>query len=101
MYAAVKEIERIGGGMALVKDGKVADSLPLEIAGLMSVLEIDEFEKRLEKMISEAYGMGVAKDIQPFMSLSFLALVVIPEIKITDRGLFDVGRFGFTPLEAE
>ncbi|MFR6056570.1 MAG: adenine deaminase C-terminal domain-containing protein, partial [Eubacteriales bacterium] len=47
------------------------------------------------------YGMGVAKDIQPFMSLSFLALVVIPEIKITDRGLFDVGRFGFTPLEAE
>lgn len=65
MYAAVKEIERIGGGMALVKDGKVADSLPLEIAGLMSVLEIDEFEKRLEKMISEAYGMVSQRTFSP------------------------------------
>ena len=101
MYAAVREIERIGGGMALVEDGKVKDSLPLEIAGLMSELPIDVFEEKLEKMIAAAYEMGVAKDIQPFMSLSFLALVVIPELKITDRGLFDVVQFRFTPVEAE
>ena len=77
------------------------DSLPLEIAGLMSELPIDVFEEKLEKMIAAAYEMGVAKDIQPFMSLSFLALVVIPELKITDRGLFDVVQFRFTPVEAE
>ncbi|PWM72756.1 MAG: adenine deaminase [Bacillota bacterium] len=101
MYAAAAEIVRIGGGMALVENGKVKASLPLEIAGLMSELGIDEFENKLEKMIACAYEMGVAKDIQPFMSLSFLALVVIPELKITDRGLFDVAKFGFTPIEAE
>ena len=101
MCAAVKEIERIGGGMTLVKDGKVVDSLPLNIAGLISTLDIDTFEKRLEKLIAKAYAMGVAEDIQPFMSLSFLALVVIPDIKITDRGLFDVRKFAFTRIEAD
>lgn len=100
MLAAVNELKRIGGGMVIVENGKVADSLPLEIAGLISKLEIGEFEKRLAVMIDKAYAMGVAIDIQPFMSLSFLALVVIPEIKITDRGLFDVNKFGFIPLEA-
>ena len=99
MYAAAEEIVRIGGGMVLVKDGKVKDSMPLEIAGLISELTIDEFEDRLKKMIADAYEMGVAKDIQPFMSLSFLALVVIPELKITDRGLFDVKEFAFTSVE--
>ena len=101
MCAAVKEIERIGGGMTLVKDGKVVDSLPLNIAGLISTLDIDTFEKRLEKLIAKAYAMGVAEDIQPFMSLSFLALVVIPDIKITDRGLFDGRKFAFTRIEAD
>lgn len=99
MYLAVKELERLGGGMSIVSGGKVIDSLALEIAGLMSALDIAAFENKLEKMLSIAYEMGVSRDIQPFMSLSFLALVVIPELKITDRGLFDVKNFCFTSLE--
>lgn len=101
MYAAVREIERIGGGMVLAENGKIADELPLEIAGLMSRLPIGEFESRLQRMIKKAHDMGVSAELEPFMSLSFLALVVIPELKITDRGLFDVKKFAFTPIEAE
>lgn len=101
MYAAVKELERIGGGMAIASGGKALHSLPLEIAGLMSALDIYTFEKKLEKMIKKAHEMGVSRDLQPFMSLSFLALVVIPELKITDRGLFNVNKFCFTSLEAD
>ena len=81
--------------------GKIADELPLEIAGLMSHLPIGEFESRLQRMIKKAHDMGVSAELEPFMSLSFLALVVIPELKITDRGLFDVKKFAFTPIEAE
>jgi len=99
MLAAVEEIKRIGGGLTIVDKGEVIQSLPLPIAGLMSDKSIEELDVELEKLIGFAYGMGVNPNIDPFMTLAFLALPVIPEIKLTDMGLFDVTKFGFVGLD--
>jgi adenine deaminase len=92
ILTAVKEIEKIQGGLVVVKDGKVTASLPLPVAGLMAQrpLEevVDEFEK-VEKAVKET-GSNLAA---PFALLSFLALPVIPEIRLTDLGIVDVNAF--------
>lgn len=100
MAAAVEEIRRIGGGMAAVQKGK-AFSLPLDIAGLMSSLPVEEYVKRSGALLEKAYSMGVSRDYEAFMSLSFLALLVIPELKLSDKGLFDVNKFAFCGVDAE
>ncbi|MFA6867515.1 MAG: adenine deaminase C-terminal domain-containing protein, partial [Clostridia bacterium] len=99
MANAVLEIKRIGGGMVIADNNSIISSMPLEIAGLITKLDITTFERELSKMIEIAFSMGVTREVQPFMSLSFLALVVIPELKITDRGLFDVSTFSFTGID--
>ncbi len=99
MAAAVEELRRIGGGMTVVRGGK-AESLPLDIAGLMSSLPAEEYIARSEELLARAYAMGVKKDVEAFMSLSFLALPVIPSVKLTDKGLFDVDRFCFMSVDA-
>ena len=96
IYSAAKTVEKMKGGMAAVKDGKVIASLALPVAGLMSDRSLGDVATAWEKM------RGVARDLgslhrEPFMELSFLALPVIPELKITDKGLFDVGSF--TPVD--
>ncbi len=95
MYEAVKELERINGGYTIIEDGRAAGSLPLEYGGLMSMKTADEFIPELAQIIKTAYDMGVDKDIDPFITLSFTALPVIPELRITDCGLFDVQKFEF------
>ena len=100
MNTAVSELVRLGGGMTLVRRGAVVGSIPLEIAGLMTYAPIGEMEKKLSALVEEAYRMGVSRAVEPFMSLSFLALAVIPDLKITDRGLFDVKKFAFTEIDA-
>lgn len=100
MAAAVREIERIGGGIAVVSGEKVLGSLPLEIGGLMTALPIREVYERFKQLCDCAYSLGVSRDVEPFMTLSFLALPVIPYIKLTDKGLFDVSAFRFMPIEA-
>lgn len=98
---AAKELEKIGGGLVIVEDGKVLKTLPLEIGGIMTSQSIDKTIEELKEMIDISYDrLGVNKDIDPFMTLSFMALPVIPSIKLTDMGLFDVDRFEFTPIEA-
>ena len=99
MFAAVEQIKAINGGYTIVSDGEVIGSLPLELGGLMSLKGADEFIEQLERVISKAYEMGVDRDIDPFITLSFMALPVIPEIRITDCGLFDVEKFEFTDQE--
>ena len=99
MAAAVAELKRIGGGMAVVEGGK-AYSLSLDIAGLMSSLPAEEYIAQSEKLLEKAYSMGVSRDFEAFMSLSFLALLVIPSIKLSDRGLFDVDKFEFCSIDA-
>ena len=65
------------------------DTLPLPIMGLMSDEGFEKVNKKLKRMIKKAHSMGIPDDIDPFITLSFLALPVIPEIRITPRGLLD------------
>ncbi len=95
---AAETIQEIGGGLVLVHDGKVVGTLPLQIGGIMSDQSLESVDKGLNKLLEEAYKCGVSKDFDPFMTLAFLALPVIPELKLTDMGLFDVNRFEFVPL---
>ena len=95
MLAAVKAAERMQGGFVLVRDGQVLGELPLPIYGLMSDLSADELIARLDALIETAHKAGIREGIDPFITLSFLALPVIPEIRVTDLGVFDVTSFSF------
>jgi adenine deaminase len=92
IYTAVKEVERLGGGLVIANQGKVLSSLPLPIAGLLSDLPLEVVAARLEDLEKAAKEMGT-KLTSPFSTLSFLALPVIPELRLTDRGLVDVTKF--------
>jgi len=92
MELAVKEIEKMQGGLVIVVNGRVEESLALPVAGLMAVKSVKEVANRLNKMREIANSLGVNRD-GPFMTLSFMALTVIPELKLTDKGLFDVNSF--------
>jgi adenine deaminase 3 len=87
MCLAVNELIRLQGGFVLVQGGKVYDSLALPIMGLMCDCGFTEANAHLENMKQKAHEMGVPGGMDPFISLSFLALPVIPEIRITPRGL--------------
>lgn len=95
MYKAVLEVNRIQGGYVLVDEDEVVGSLSLDIGGLMSSMPSDELIQKIEMMSVKAHAMGVHYGVDPFISLSFMALPVIPKIKITDMGVFDVSNFSF------
>ncbi|MDY0163217.1 adenine deaminase [Desulfobotulus sp.] len=92
MEVAAKAVIAMKGGMVVVKGGKVAASLRLAIAGLMSTATMEEIERALAGLIREARGLGCTL-ADPFMTLGFLSLPVIPSLKLTDQGLVDVDRF--------
>jgi adenine deaminase len=92
MHAAIRAIVEMGGGLAAVYDKKVCADLALPIAGLMSLEPIPAVRDKIDRLIHAARKLGTTLD-DPFMTLSFLALPVIPELKITDKGLVDVARF--------
>ncbi|MDK9712184.1 adenine deaminase [Acidaminobacter sp.] len=98
LLAAIEEIQRIGGGIAMVKGGEVVASMPLPIGGLMSDEPIELVDDRLKALLEVGYSLGVKRVYDPVMTLAFLALPVIPEIKLTDVGLFDVNKFEFVEL---
>ena len=99
MILAIDELERIGGGLVIVSEGKVLESLALVIGGIMSEEPLEVVMKQLDKMIDIARSkLGVNEEYDPFMTLSFMALPVIPEVKLTDMGLFDVNEFNFIDL---
>lgn len=87
---AVEELKRTGGGFTAVRGGRVLETLELPIAGLMSGLNAAEIEKRSKSVKESAFTVCKNTDIEPFMTLSFLSLTAIPEIRLTDKGLFDV-----------
>jgi len=100
MAACACRLADIGGGIVIAEGGRVVDELPLPVAGLMSDQPLAQVHERLSSMERRLAGMGVTM-AAPFMTLSFLALSVIPELKITDRGLVDVTRFQLVPLGLE
>jgi adenine deaminase len=96
----IEVIQSMGGGLAAVSDGKALASLPLPIAGLMAEVSVAEVNKRLENLLRAARSLG-CRIPDPFMVLSFLSLPVIPELKITDKGLVDVNKFKIVPVFGE
>lgn len=99
MRTAVEHLQEIGGGIAIASEGNILRSLPLPIGGLMSDMPLEQLQEQLEDMLELTYKMGVSRDYDPFMILAFLALPVIPELKVTDLGLFDVVNFRFTEID--
>ncbi|RQW81129.1 MAG: adenine deaminase [Methanothrix sp.] len=97
MLAAVLVVVKMGGGLAVVQNGAVKSCLPLPVAGLLSEMHMQDVAKGIDNCIDAAHGLGCML-IDPFMTLSFLCLPVIPELKLTDKGLVDVTRFQFVPL---
>ncbi len=96
IIAAVRAIEQAGGGMA-VAIGEHVKVLPLPVAGLLSNWDINEVAQRTLELIQEIRELGCPL-ARPFMQLSFLALPVIPSLKLTDQGLFDSDNFSFVDL---
>lgn len=90
MAFAVNRITENRGGIVVAAEGKVLGELPLEIAGIMSEDTLDHVNEKLEQAKASAYGLGVNPGIDPFMTLSFMALPVIPTLRITTRGVLDV-----------
>jgi adenine deaminase len=99
MMAAVVEISKMRGGLSVVRDGKLVAGLPLPVAGLMSDGTLSEVVAGLDKVRKAARRLGSKLD-DPFMAMSFLALPVIPALKLTDKGLVDVDAFELTSLFA-
>jgi adenine deaminase len=99
MRQAVEEIVKMQGGFVAVQGGTVKGSLPLPVAGLMSLETAEVVVPQMEKIIKATKGLG-SPLTNPFLTLSFLALPVIPELKLTDKGLVDVSQFRMIPLEA-
>ncbi len=97
LIQAAVQIVRMQGGIAVVKDSEILASLPLPIAGLMSDKPIEEVSEKLITLREAAEGLGSPLE-EPFMTMAFLSLPVIPKLKITDKGLVDVERFRFIDL---
>lgn len=97
MYYAAVELVKSQGGKIIVENGKTLAHLPLPIAGLMSDKSAEEVQKKICELEKAAQQIG-CKMADPFMSMAFLSLSVIPELKITDKGLIDVNKFEVTDL---
>jgi adenine deaminase len=97
---AVETVVKMDGGLVAMVQGRVLAALPLPIAGLMSDLPLDLVRGRLDALLSAARGIGCRLS-DPFMTLSFMALPVVPALKITDHGLVDVAAAKVVPLFLE
>ena len=97
LHRAVEEVKEMGGGMAVTSGDRVLARVPLEVAGLMSRESLENLAEQLRDVNMAASASGCHLP-EPFMSLSFLALPVIPEIRLTDMGLVDVKKFDLVPL---
>ncbi|GLI56143.1 adenine deaminase [Propionigenium maris DSM 9537] len=101
IFLAIEEIKRIKGGVCLVHRGRVIVSIPLEIGGIMTQRPGKEVAKKMREFMRSSREYGVSEGIDPLINLSFLALPVIPELKLTDRGLFEFTTFKHISLECE
>ena len=97
MYVAAVELVKSQGGKVVVNNGEVISKLPLPIAGLMSDKEFNFVLDKCEELNKAASAIGCTLE-DPFMTMAFMSLPVIPELKITDKGLFDTNKFDFVDV---
>ena len=90
---AIHRLHKLQGGMVVVKDGKVVEEMALPIAGLMCDMQVEEAQQRMDAVKQAAYDLGVGEGIDPFMTLSFASLAVIPKLRLTTLGVVDVNKF--------
>jgi adenine deaminase len=100
MAVAVERLAELGGGLVVVDGEQVTAELPLPVAGLVSDGALKDVIEASEATVAAVHALG-SKVASPFQSLAFLALSVIPSLKLTDRGLVDVDRFELVPLAAD
>jgi len=100
MLLSAQTVGRMGGGICAVRDGNVLARLPLPIAGLMSDGPLEDARGAMSQLLDAARALGCTLE-NPYMAMAFLALPVIPELKITDKGLVDVLAFQLCPLFVE
>jgi adenine deaminase len=100
MAKVVERLGQLGGGIVAVDEGEVLAELPLPVGGLLADLPLADVVERSRACTEAAERLG-CRGATPFLTMSFLALSVIPSLKITDQGLVDVDRFELVPLEAE
>lgn len=102
MAFAVEKLVEQEGGIILVKDSQVVESMPMEIGGIMSSRSGKWVTETLNRIHEAAHNeLKVNENLEPVMVLTFMSLPVIPEIKLTDMGLFDVNKFKFISVEVE
>jgi adenine deaminase len=100
MAQAVERLVELGGGLVVVDRGEIAAELPLPVAGLVSDRPLADVIEASRATVAAVHALGSEVE-SPFQSLAFLALSVIPSLKITDHGLVDVDRFELVPLAAD
>ncbi len=101
MLLAIEALQKMQGGYVVVADGDVLSALPLPIGGLMTNLNSDDAEKQLHELHKALIQLNPNLNFHLFLTLSFIALPVIPSIKLTDTGLFDVQNFKHIPIEVD
>jgi adenine deaminase len=97
MVVAANTLRELGGGLVVVSDGQIRAQLPLPVAGLMTAASLEQVVAWKKEVNQAALELGATLEY-PFMALSFLALPVIPKLKLTDQGLVDVESFTHVPL---
>lgn len=97
MYVAAVELVKSQGGKVVVNNGEVISKLPLPIAGLMSDKEFNYVLEKCAELNESARSIGCTLE-DPFMTMAFMSLPVIPELKVTDKGLFDTNKFNFVDI---
>ncbi len=98
MLLCAETLKGCGGGLAVVKNGNVLATLSLPVGGLMSDEPFEAVAEKYEKVKDSLSRLGSGVMKEAFMALSFVALPVIPSLRVTDKGLFDVEKFSFVPL---
>jgi adenine deaminase len=100
--AAVNRVIEIDGGVVLVCEGKILEEMPLPVGGILSDKDGQWVSGKIKSLQERAIAeLGVSSLIDPLLTLCFMALPVIPELKVSDMGLFDSSSFGFIPVEAD
>jgi adenine deaminase len=97
MMTAARRVGELGGGLVAAAGGEVLSEVPLPIGGLMADEPLETVRRQMDKLVRTARDMGSTLH-DPLITLGFLALEVIPTLKLTDRGLVDVEQFDFVPL---